>query len=130
MEIADGVESLGQAVKEVDSSEYARLVVCEPEEYRLREAMEQWSAAYDMEVEIHKNNRFLCSIDEFNSWADGHKQLRMEFFYRYMRKEVWCPAGGTGQALRGQAEFRCRESQGLAQSDGHSCASGVGAGCN
>jgi len=85
-EFAEGVESLAQAVKEVDPSEYARLVVCETGEYRLRIAMAEWRSAYGIDVEIRDDSRFLCSTAEFKAWADGHKQLRMEFFYRTMRK--------------------------------------------
>ena len=86
-EFSEGVDSLGKAVKsEADSHEFARLIVCEPGEYRLRKSMEQWSSAYGIEVSILEDTRFLCSREEFNDWAEGHKQLRMEFFYRTMRK--------------------------------------------
>jgi deoxyribodipyrimidine photolyase-related protein len=37
--------------------------------------------------DVLEGDRFLCKRDEFNLWANGKKQLRMEFFYREMRKK-------------------------------------------
>jgi len=104
-ELADDVESLGQAVKEVCCRDYARLVVCAPGEYRLREAMESWRSDYAIDVEIRDDTRFLCNTDEFNAWADGHKQLRMEFFYRYMRKRYGLLLDEQGKPCGGKWNF-------------------------
>ncbi|MBK2261327.1 cryptochrome/photolyase family protein, partial [Francisella tularensis] len=38
-----------------------------------------------IDVEIRIDDRFLATIGEFTNWAKGYKQLRMEYFYRYMR---------------------------------------------
>ncbi len=82
-----GVGSLGKAVEaELNCASYSAVLVCEPGEYRLRKSIEQWGNAYGVDVEILSDTRFLCSIDEFNAWADGYKSLRMEYFYRGMRK--------------------------------------------
>jgi len=64
----------------------ARVVVTEPGEYRVRRLMDGWADALGRPVDIRADDRFFCSIDGFNRWADGKKQLRMEFFYREMRK--------------------------------------------
>ena len=32
--------------------------------------------------------RFLATHEAFASWADGRKQLRMEYFYREMRRKT------------------------------------------
>lgn len=76
-----------------------KLIVTEPSEYRLLQIVE--SLKSEMDVEIKNDDRFLCSINEFSSWASGFKQLRMEFFYRHMRKKYHilvekdgCPIGG------------------------------------
>ena len=37
-------------------------------------------------VTICDDNRFLSTPQEFTDWANGKKQLRMEFFYREMRR--------------------------------------------
>lgn len=64
-----------------------RIVVTEPGEFRVREAMDRWAGQFGLPVEIRDDTRFLCSLAEFKSWADGRKTLRMEYFYREMRRK-------------------------------------------
>ncbi|WP_338634642.1 cryptochrome/photolyase family protein (plasmid) [Erwinia persicina] len=40
-----------------------------------------------LQAEWHSDTRFLCTRAEFNFWAKDKKQLRMEFFYREMRRK-------------------------------------------
>jgi deoxyribodipyrimidine photolyase-related protein len=48
--------------------------------------MDEWRQVLDVDVEIRDDDRFLCTHDEFSIWAEGRKQLRMDFFYRDMRR--------------------------------------------
>ncbi len=63
-----------------------RLIVTEPGEYRLLAAMKSWQDDLGIAVEIMGDDRFLCPPGFFADWADGRKQLRMDFFYREMRR--------------------------------------------
>ncbi|OQP87599.1 cryptochrome/photolyase family protein [Rhizobium rhizosphaerae] len=65
-----------------------RLIATEAGEYRLAEAMSGWQRAFNLPVEIREDDRFLCSKAEFAAWAEGRKQLRMEYFYRDMRRKT------------------------------------------
>jgi deoxyribodipyrimidine photolyase-related protein len=56
-------------------------------------------------VEIRPDTRFVCNIDEFAHWAEGRKQLRMEFFYREMRKKTGLLMTSEGQPEGGQWNF-------------------------
>ncbi len=49
--------------------------------------MNSWQQQFSLPVEIRCDQRFLATLSEFAHWADGKKQLRMEFFYREMRKK-------------------------------------------
>lgn len=73
-----------RALKEVGAD---RIVTSFPGEYRVWEEMKGWSQALDIPVEIREDDRFLCRIERFRDWAEGRKQLRMEYFYREMRRE-------------------------------------------
>ncbi len=64
-----------------------RVLVTEAGEWRVRAAMEGCSERFGLPVEILDDDRFLCSRGEFAEWAEGRKQLRMEFFYREMRRK-------------------------------------------
>lgn len=72
----------------------------EPGEWRLRQNMQGWEARFAIPVEILEDTRFLCSHARFDAWAEGRRQLRMEYFYREMRRHTGLlmdgdqPAGG------------------------------------
>lgn len=67
-----------------------------PGDWRLRAALE----AAPLALSMLPDDRFLCSEAEFAAWAEGRKQLRMEWFYREMRRRTGYlmegdkPAGG------------------------------------
>jgi deoxyribodipyrimidine photolyase-related protein len=65
----------------------SRLVVTEASEYRVMEEMKTWEAHFSIPVEIREDDRFLASKTFFHRWANNRKQLRMEYFYREMRKQ-------------------------------------------
>jgi len=64
----------------------SRVVATEPGEHRVRAMMDGWSEALGLAVEIREDDRFFCRLADFDRWADGKKQLRMEHFYREMRQ--------------------------------------------
>ncbi len=94
---ANLLEAVRTAVAQLRIS---RLVVTEPSEWRLRAEMEDWEAELGIPVEIREDQRFICSHYRFARWARGRKSLRMEHFYREMRRETGLlmegdrPAGG------------------------------------
>ncbi len=63
-----------------------RVVICEPGEHRVWEAMQAWSEDLGLPVEIRDDDRFFCTRRDFADWASGRKQMRMEHFYRWMRR--------------------------------------------
>lgn len=77
-----------------------KIVLTEPGEFRVLAMMEGWAEKFGIPVEIRTDDRFFCDRAGFARWADGRKQLRMEFFYREMRRESGflmdgdAPAGG------------------------------------
>lgn len=60
----------------------------EPGEWRVREAMEQWRTEMPVRVRILPDTRFICPLTDFYEWAAGRKELRMEWFYRDMRRKT------------------------------------------
>jgi deoxyribodipyrimidine photolyase-related protein len=54
----------------------------------VRTAIDGWADKFDCAVEIVEDDRFVCSHAEFDAWADDRRQLRMEFFYREMRRKT------------------------------------------
>ena len=64
-----------------------RIVITHPGEYRVLADIKRWEADFGVPVEIRTDHRFLCTPDDFTDWAKDRKQLRMEYFYREMRKK-------------------------------------------
>ncbi len=64
------------------------IVLTEPSEWRVADMAARWEAELGVPVRILADGRFLASHDAFERWAAGKKQLRMEFFYREMRRSA------------------------------------------
>ncbi len=60
----------------------ARVIATEPGEWRVQQAL------IGAGVTLLPDDRFICSTQEFADWAEGRKQLRMEYFYREMRRKT------------------------------------------
>ena len=77
------------------------VLITEPSEHRVRELVKAWNNDFDCNVEVLPDDRFLCSPSEFQDWAEGRKQLRMEYFYTTLRRKYNVlmdgdkPKGGT-----------------------------------
>ena len=77
----------------------SRVVVTEPGEWRLLSEMRGWPDA-----ELLGDDRFLADRHGFAEWADGRKGLRMEHFYRLMRRKTGLLMDGD-QPVEGRWNF-------------------------
>ncbi len=76
----------GEVKRALTDSDLEQVHLTEPGEYRVLEDMRSWQGKLQVNVTIHEDDRFLSSLSFFRQWAKGRKQLRMEYFYREMRK--------------------------------------------
>jgi deoxyribodipyrimidine photolyase-related protein len=75
-------------VKEIiEKHSVKTVIITHPSEYRILQEIKQWKSILSIPVQIREDNRFLCTPGEFSKWAGDKKQLRMEFFYREIRKK-------------------------------------------
>jgi len=88
----DGPANAGSFTAEVALAVEAyrpeRIIVTEPGEWRVCDAIQGWSATLGLPVDILTDTRFISSTADFSAWAKGRKQLRMEYFYRDMRRKT------------------------------------------
>jgi deoxyribodipyrimidine photolyase-related protein len=77
----------GEVSRIAAQHEISEVIVTTPGEYRLQAEMANWSANLNLPVTIKEDDRFLCTPAEFADWANGRKQLRMEYFYREVRRK-------------------------------------------
>lgn len=64
-----------------------KIIVCEPGDYRVLKMLEASALAANVSLSVRDDAHFMCSQADFKHWAANGKQLRMEFFYRVMRKK-------------------------------------------
>ncbi len=74
-----------RAVREIKAS---GIVVTEPGEWRVAEMIGTWERETGVPVRVMPDDRFVCGTGEFAAWASGRTSLRMEFFYREMRRKT------------------------------------------
>jgi len=66
----------------------AKAVACEPGEWRILSDLQRVCADAGIPLELHADPHFLCSREAFARWAGDAREMRMEFFYRWMRRRT------------------------------------------
>lgn len=89
----------------------AALVAVEPGEHRLRTMLEALAAREGLTLHLRLDRHFLSSVEEFRAHAAGRKQLRMEYFYREMRKKHGVLLEGDGSPVGGAWNFDAENRQ-------------------
>lgn len=86
--------------KFLKSTKCSSVKVRKPGEHRVEMLLKNAVSENGLTLEILEDDHFLSSIEEFKLYAKDRKQLRMEYFYREMRKKykILCkndePEGG------------------------------------
>ncbi|API86211.1 cryptochrome/photolyase family protein [Francisella uliginis] len=91
--------------KVVEKLGIQKLIVTEPGEYRVLEDIQSWQKDFSIDVEVRTDDRFLATIDEFAKWSKNYKQIRMEYFYRYMRTKHNILLDSDGKPEGGQWNY-------------------------
>ncbi len=65
----------------------SRLVVVQPGEWRVGQSLEQTANRLEIELQLRTDRHFLSTPEEFAEHAHGRKQLRLEYFYRELRRK-------------------------------------------
>lgn len=95
----------GEILRAVKAVSPQRVVITEPGEWRLREGFQALRLELTVPLDILPDTRFLCSHSEFNVWAESRRQLRMEYFYREMRKRYHILMEPDGKPAGGRWNF-------------------------
>lgn len=86
---ADNTHSIvGELERALDDQPFEAVAVTECGEWRLAETLQAFAKSTQTPIDIREDDRFICSHDRFRRWASGKASLRMEFFYREMRRET------------------------------------------
>ncbi len=86
----------GELLRRAEGHGAGEVIATRPGEWRLVNALD------DLPLTLRQlpDDRFIASLEEFDDWAEGRMELRMEYFYREMRRKTGLmtkdgePAGG------------------------------------
>jgi deoxyribodipyrimidine photolyase-related protein len=103
LEDKDNTQTLaGELERTLRKQKPAKVVMTEPGDWRVRAALQ--AAVGQTPMEIRQDRHFYCPMEWFQKWAVGRKQLRLEFFYREMRR-MHGVLMEDGQPVGGQWNF-------------------------
>ena len=94
----------GEVARAVAAHRPERIVVTYAGEWRVSQIVAGWQDALALPVDILPDTRFICPLPVFREWAEGRKALRMEYFYRDMRRRTGLLMDGD-QPVGGQWNF-------------------------
>lgn len=87
----------GELLRAVTDLVPDRALVTEPGEWRQKELLAALQLVLSIPLEMLPDTRFLCTHAQFAAWVSGKRELRMEYFYRDMRRRhaILLEADGT-----------------------------------
>lgn len=98
--------SIVETLKEKIIQEHITNLICvEPGEWRLKQQIEELARELSITLEMREDDHFYCSHPEFIAWTAGKKELRLEYFYRLMRKIHNILVDSEGNPEGGQWNF-------------------------
>ncbi|WCT74454.1 cryptochrome/photolyase family protein [Sphingomonas naphthae] len=92
----------GEVARAVERHRPSAIRIVEPGEWRVKMMIGGWAKRFGIPVDILVDDRFLCGILEFQTWAQARNDLVMEYFYREMRRKTGLLMTADGQPEGGQ----------------------------
>ncbi len=99
----DGIADLLK--KHIRENQITHLICVEPGEWRLKKELEVLAKELSISVTFTEDDHFYCTQEEFKQWAGVKKELRLEYFYRYLRKKHNVLMQDNGEPVGDQWNF-------------------------
>lgn len=75
---------LGKAIARLRPS---ALVLCAPGDWRVLQSLRAVAKAHGLPLDVRNDTHFFSTVREFASYAQGKKQVRLEYWYRELRRK-------------------------------------------
>ena len=72
----------------IDRFRPASLILTEPGDYRVRESLKAVATKMNLPLDLRTDTHFYNTTEDFNAFAARRQQLRLEYFYRGLRKKT------------------------------------------
>ncbi|MEO5612400.1 MAG: cryptochrome/photolyase family protein [Sphingomicrobium sp.] len=76
--------------------------IVEPGEWRAKTAIDSWADKCGVPVDVLADDHFICSILDYQTWAQTRNKVKMEYFYRDMRRKTGLLMTADGKPEGGQ----------------------------
>ena len=87
--LSERQQSLSSALeKTITENQIKKVVLTKPGDFRLEKSLSDILNKHNQNYEIMRDSHFICDPHDFKSFGANDKKLRMEFFYRRLRKET------------------------------------------
>lgn len=95
----------GELARALDLLKPEQVLCMQPGEHRVRKILEAVCDQHNMSLQCLANPAFTCSLEDFSKWAEGRKQLTMEYFYRERRRALGILVDEQGKPEAGRWNF-------------------------
>lgn len=95
----------GEVARAVERHRPTAIRIVESGEWRVKTMIDGWAERFGLPVDIRPDDRFVCGILEFQTWAQSRNDLVMEYFYRDMRRKTGLLMTTEGKPEGGQWNF-------------------------
>lgn len=95
----------GEVARAVERHRPTSIRIVESGEWRVKTMIDGWADRFGIAVDIRPDDRFVCGILEFQTWAQSRNDLVMEYFYRDMRRKTGLLMTAAGKPEGGQWNF-------------------------
>jgi deoxyribodipyrimidine photolyase-related protein len=95
----------GEFARAVAELRPEKVIVTEAGEWRVAQSLEKMAEQSGVELEVRTDRHFFATREDFRVHTLGRKQLRMEFFYREMRRKHGVLIDAQGEPEGGQWNF-------------------------
>jgi len=103
---AGAIRSFSDAVSaHCKRHEIDEILLTRPGEWRVFDEFNTLEKSLGIPVRMLEDDRFVSTPEDFAEWAGNRKRLRMEFFYRLMRKRTGLLMDDHGEPEGGQWNF-------------------------
>jgi deoxyribodipyrimidine photolyase-related protein len=92
----------GEVARAVARHRPTAIRIVEPGEWRVKAMIDGWAELLGLPVDVRIDDRFVCGILEFQTWAQARTELVMEYFYREMRRKTGLLLTADGKPEGGQ----------------------------
>lgn len=88
LDAPDTQDSLAkQLAEDLAQIQPKRVCLVKPGDWRVEQSLITVINQYNLTYEILPDTHFLSTPEAFSAWAKGRKELRLEYFYRWMRQQ-------------------------------------------